>query len=273
MEFKRLKDIVQNNRKYEEDIKETLKEFHDIVKWSGDIPKIIKEIGKKLDVLIMQIPLHDSDFGAIYLYTGYSKYLLLNSNQPRNKMYFSFCHDIYHIQKGTPDYINEKREVHFNQDDYIVDENECKANLFAANLLMPEIEFKKLYSLYKEEDNADITSVVVKLMYYFNSPFVAVIIRLFELEILKKMDDLKSMLELKNDDIELLFEKMWIDKEILTATRNDEMRNILIQIENEGKILIDAQLISKYDYDKIIVNIMKFYEEIRLDTEDDKKIS
>ena len=35
-----------------------------------------------------------------------------------------------------------KREVHFNQD-YDSNDNERKANLFAANLLMPELEFKK----------------------------------------------------------------------------------------------------------------------------------
>lgn len=271
MEFKRLKDIVLNNRKYEDDIKQSLKDFYDVVKWTGDIPKIIKEIGKDLDVLIIQIPLNDCDFGAIYLYNGYSKYLLLNSNQPRSKMYFSFCHDIYHILKGTPDYINEKREVHLNQDTYIIDENECKANLFAANLLMPEVEFKKLYYLYKS-DSEGIIKIVIRLMYYFNSPFVSVIIRLFELGILKNLEEIKDALKLKNDDIELLFEEMWIDKEILTCTRNDEMKNILSRLEYEGKELIESQLISKYDYDNIIVNIKKFYFEIRLDTEDDKKV-
>jgi len=133
----------------------------------------MKEIADKLDVLIFQVPLIDSDFGAVFLDTGYSKYLLLNSSQPRSKMYFSFCHDIYHILSGVPEYINEKREVHFNND-YPSNENEGKANLFAANLLMPEVEFRKMYDLYKA-DNNDIEEIVAKLMNYFSSPFVAVL--------------------------------------------------------------------------------------------------
>jgi Zn-dependent peptidase ImmA (M78 family) len=266
MEFKRFKDIIVTNRNYTHAVKEAIQEFHDLVIWTGDIPKIMKEIGKKLDVLIIEIPMYDSDFGAIYLNTGYSKYLLLNSNQPRNKMYFSFCHDIYHILKGTPDYINEKREVHFNQD-YTNDENECKASLFAANLLIPEIEFRKLYGLYKE-DNEDISIIVIRLMNYFNAPFVAVLIRLFELDILKKVEDIKELLILENQDIEVLFDKMWIDKEILKPTLNDEMVHVLGRLEAEGIELIKEQLISEYNYGNIMENIKKIYNEIRLNVQD-----
>lgn len=269
MEFSRFKQIITNNRKYEQSVKEILNEFKNRVQWSGDIPKIMKEIGKSLDVLIFEIPMKDSDFGAIYLDTTYSKYLLLNSNQARNKMYFSFCHDIYHILKGTPDYINEKREVYFNQD-YSIDENECKANLFAASLLMPEYEFKKMYALY-DDDSEDITFVVIKLMNYFNSPYVAVLLRLFELNILGKKNtkELKDLLDLERDNIDKLFEKLWIDKEILSPTLKDEMKYIFNILEKEGDYLLEEQLISEYELKNIMNNIEKFYNEIKLEGENE----
>ena len=262
MEFSRFKEIIIRNRAYVDCVKEILKVFHDRVRWDGDIPKIMKEIGKKLNVLIVQIPMNDSDFGAVFLETGYSKYLLLNSNQPRNKMYFSFCHDIYHILSGIPDYINEKREVHFNQD-YASNDNESKANLFAANLLMPEVEFKKMFDLYKADDEA-IEKIVLKLMNYFSSPFVSVLIRLYELGILEKTEDIKEVLEYGNDQIEELFDSLWLDQDILKPTLKDEMPFVLKMLKNEGTDLMERQLLSEYNYNRIIESIERIYLEIRL---------
>ena len=262
MEFRRFKEIVIKNRTYVNSVKESLKTFHDRVKWDGDIPKIMKEIGKRLNVLIIEIPINDSDFGAVFLETGYSKYLLLNSNQSRNKMYFSFCHDIYHILNGTPEYINERREVHFNQD-YTSNDNESKANLFAANLLMPDIEFEKMYELYKADEDS-IETVIVKLMNYFNSPFVAVLIRLYELGILEKIEDIEGMLEYGNSEIQELFDSLWLDKDILKPTLKDEMGFVFEVLKNEGTDLIEKQLLSECNYSRIIENIKKLYDEIRL---------
>ncbi|HOA96469.1 MAG TPA: ImmA/IrrE family metallo-endopeptidase [Acetivibrio saccincola] len=261
MNFSRFKEIVIKNRAYAGSVKETLKVFQDRVRWDGDIPKIIKEIGEKLDVLVFQVPMADSDFGAVFLDTGYSKYMLLNSSQPRKKMYFSFCHDIYHIICGVPDYINEKREVHFNQD-YDSNDNERKANLFAANLLMPELEFKKMYELYKD-DNKDIEKIVAKLMNYFSSPFVAVLIRLYELEILERIEDVKEILEYGDNQIRELFDSLWLDRDILEPTYKDEMPFILEMIKTEGADLIEKQLLSEYNYNRIVEGIKKIYSDIR----------
>lgn len=265
MEFKRFKQIITNNRRYKQSTRETLKEFNDKVGWFSDITKVMKEIGNKLDVFIFQIPMKDSEFGAVYLDTTYSKYLLLNSNQPRNKMYFSFCHDIYHILKGTSDYINEKREVHFNQE-YRTDEIECKANFFAANLLMPENEFVKMYELYKS-DNDDILYIVIRLMNYFNSPYIAVLLRLFELNIFgnEELKQVRVLLDLQNNDLKRLFDKFWIDKEILTPTLKDEMNYIFDIVKKEGYNLLGKQLISEYDFKNIYTNIEKLYKEIKLE--------
>ncbi|WP_182812770.1 ImmA/IrrE family metallo-endopeptidase [Bacillus sp. ME78] len=265
MEFKRFRDIIIKNREYEKCVSKDLKEFYDRVQWDGDIPKIMREIGQKLDVLTIEIPMKDDDFGACFFQTEYSKYLLLNSNQPRSKMYFSFCHDIYHILNGVPDHINEKREVHFNQD-YLSNENECKANLFAANLLMPELEFKKMYNLYAN-DNDVLEKTIIKLMHYFNSPFIAVLLRVFELKILNDIKDVAQLLEYDNKDIEKLFDELWLDKEILEPTLKDEMPNVLNMLNNEGVKLIEEQLLSEYDFKIIMESIERLYSQIKYKNE------
>ncbi|MCT4595456.1 MAG: ImmA/IrrE family metallo-endopeptidase [Anaeromicrobium sp.] len=262
MEFRKFKEIVINNRLHYTDVEETLDEFYDTVNCKGDIPKLMKEIGRKLNVMIIEIPMKYDDFGAVFLNTTYSNYLLLNSNQPRNKMYFAFCHDIYHVLKGSTNYINEKREVYFNND-YTTDENERKANLFAANLLMPKVEFNKIYRLYKSEDLST-EDIVLKLMNYFDSTFVSVLIRLFELDILKDINEVKPLLEIKKDDLKKKLEKLWINTEIITPTLNDEMSHVFNMIEKEGKDLIKNQFMSEYNYYKIVERLKKMYEEIRI---------
>jgi len=262
MNFSRFKEILIKNREYEMDVQEALKSFHDQIIVDGDIPKIMREIGKKLDTLIIEIPMRDVDFGVCFLKTGYSKYLLLNSNQPRNKMYFSFCHDVYHILNGTPDYINEKREVHFNQD-YFENENESKSNLFAANLLMPGLEFKKMYSMFNENLD-DEAMVVVKLMNYFNAPLVAVLIRLYELQILEDISIAKKLLECDEECIRSLFEELWLDKEILEPSLKDEMGYLFESLKKEGARLVENELLSESNLEKILDNTWKLYESIRV---------
>lgn len=260
--FDRFKEIIIKNRDYELSVKEAVNDFHSQVVWDGEIPKIMREIGKKLDTFIVEIPMRDSDFGACYLGTGYSKYLLLNSNQPRSKMYFSFCHDIYHIINGTPDYINGKREVHFNQE-YFSNENENKANLFAANLLMPELEFKKMFKMF-ESDTKKIEWIVAKLMNYFNAPFVAVLIRLYELYILNEIGDVRELLAFDTGKIEKLFDELWLDKEILKPSLKDEMEYLLEILRTEGNKLIEEELLSQLNLDNILQNIQKLYLAIRI---------
>ena len=204
-----------------------------------------------------------SDFGAVFFDTGYSKYLLLNSNQPRCKMYFSFFHDIYHVLKGSTNYINERKEVHFN-DNYLMDENECKANLFAAKILMPEHEFKYMYNLYKA-NKVNLVDTVLKLMNYFSSPFMAVLIRLFELNLIDSLENVVELLDFNDTVLKYKLNEIGISDEILQPTLNDEMEYILKIIEKHAEELISNNLLDEYRYNSIMERIKIFYEEIKID--------
>lgn len=267
MRFDRFKEIIKNNRKYDDEAKTTVNEFYDKINCNcGDIPKLMREIGTKLGVTVIELPMKDSDFGAVFLDTTYSKYLLLNSNQPRSRMYFSFCHDIYHVLKNNnpSNYINEKREVYFNSE-YTKDPIECKASLFAANLMMPETEFRKMYELYKEnEESVCLENTVLKLMNYFNSPFAAVLLRLFELQILDDLREVKEFVEITDDDLKAKLNKLWINDEIITPTLNDEMDYVFDKLQKEAFKLIEEGLLSEHSYHKIVKRLQYFYTEIRL---------
>lgn len=262
MDKNRFIEIIKKNSQYEDEIKETLQTFKDQVQFDGKIYKLMKEIGRKMTVLVVEIPMSDKDFGACFLETPYSKYLLLNSNQPRSKMYFSFCHDLFHILKGTPQYINEIREVHFNED-YIDNENEGKANLFAANLMMPDLEFKKMYYQYLA-DKEDVETIVIKMMHYFNAPYIAVLLRFYELKLYSELESFEKLLEYDIEKINELFDKEWLDKEILMPSLKDEFPLISNMLENEGNRLLEMNLLSQYKYRKLINNLSELYYKIRV---------
>lgn len=263
MEFKRFKNIVRNNLKYEEYIDEIVENFYHEISIKGDMIKLLKEIGTELSILVIQIPMKMDTIGAVSYKTSFSKYILLNSNQPSCKMYFAFYHDIYHLLKGSTSIVNEQKKVHFNED-YLEDEHECKANLFAASILMPKLEFKNIYKLYNEKE-VDFNIVVFKLMNYFNAPYVAVLLRLFELRLITDMENIAEYLKYSEYDLFNEFNKNGISDEILKPTLSNDSVYLYNMINKDAEKLIDKGLLSEIKYTKLAERIKIFIEDISID--------
>lgn len=261
MIFSKFKDIVRYNKEFEQDVLKTVQKFNDCFNWSGDITKLIKEVGDSLGVFVVELPIKNEKFGAQLLKTPYSCYLILNSLQPRNKMYFSFCHEVYHILEGSTNYLNEIREVCLNEE-YVTDPKEYKANCFAAHLLMPKEEFKKMHRLYSEKEN-EVLTIIFKLMNYFNAPYTAILIRLTELELLPKGVDLKNLLNFNVEFIGEELQKRWISKECLLPTRQDDSNLVIHEMKNKANELIEKDLLSQYNADKIIERTKKLLDEVK----------
>lgn len=261
MIFKKFKDIVSYNKEYEQDVLRTVQKFNNYFNWSGDITKLMKEVGDSLGVFVVELPIQNEKFGAQLLKTQYSCYLILNSSQPRNKMYFSFCHEIYHILEGSTNYLNELREVCLNEE-YVTDPKEYKANCFAAHLLMPKEEFKKMYRLYTDKEN-DYLTIILKLMNYFNAPYTAILIRLTELDLLPKQVDLKALLDFNINSIEEELQNRWISKECILPTGQDDSELIIYEMKNKARDLIEKELLSEYNALKIIERTKKLLAEVK----------
>lgn len=262
MELSRLKKILQINEHIQSIIDPMVRNFYEKINLNGDAVKLIKEIGNALNVRVFNIPMKDDEFGAVSYKTKYSKYILLNSNQTLCKMNFSFYHDLYHIVEGSSNIIDEYREVHLNES-HLYDEHECKANLFAANILMPRNIFISMYDLYNKQYDNNLKIVIFKLMSYFSSPYVSVVIRLNELSLLKDLEIVDSLLSFSDEDLKVEFNKLGISDEILKPTLSDDSLYLIDVIEKEGTELLNRGLISEHKYKNIISNINKLIKEIR----------
>lgn len=266
MKFSRFTNIIKKNTEYEDYIEEKVEEFYNTIIIKGDMTKLIKEIGHKLNILVIQIPMRMDTIGAVSYRTSFSKYILLNSNQPSCKMYFSFYHEIYHVLNGTTNIVNEQKEVHFNED-YFCNDNECKANLFAANILMNKVDFKKIYKIYNEEET-DLKVIIFKLMNYFDAPYVAVLLRLFELKLLVDINGMEKYLEYSECDLFDEFYKNGISDEILKPTLSNDSVFMCNKLETDSRNLINKGLLSEIKYEKMMERIKIFIKDISIDGKD-----
>ncbi len=213
--------------------------------------------------MIAEIPFKDIEIGAICFSGDGSKYVLLNSALPRVNVNFSLCHEIYHVLYQHHPF-KESIELYMNEN-YYDHEEEMIANHFAASLMMPESKFIKMFNKFEQEYEEDKSQIqtIVKLMNYFGAPYMAVLIRCYELELLKDGERLKMLLSITPEQINDEFDKLWLNMELLKGSRNDDFEKLLALINKKGKYLASRELMDKAELARIEKNLRNLYKEIR----------
>lgn len=92
---------------------------------------------------------------------------------------------------------------------------------------------------------------------------MAVVVRAYELELLKDGDILKNLLEVDMNRIEAEFSKLWLDEAILSSTRRDDCPRLEKMIREIGEEYVKEELVSKCTLDKVLENISRLCDEIR----------
>lgn len=263
MDYDRFSKIVRNNKSIEVELKDVVEEFLNEISVDCDSIKRIKDVGEVLGVNVFDIPMKEKDFGAVSYKTSYSKYIFLNTNQPKCKMNFSYYHDIYHILKGSNKMLNEIKEVHFNEE-YLFDEIECKANLFSAMIIMPEKKFKIMYKDYYYKSNKDFTTTVYRLMDYFSAPYISVLLRICELKLIENMKSMEEYLCYNEDMLVDKFNTLGINDEILKPTLSDDSKFLYKTFDDTAQNLIKKGLIDNIKYERLKSNMSRLIEGIKL---------
>jgi Zn-dependent peptidase ImmA (M78 family) len=268
VDFKKFQKIISNNKKNKELVNNKLKEFYNEANMENeddllDIMQIARTVISKKGYLIAEIPFKDIEIGAICFSGDGSKYVLLNSALPRVNVNFSLCHEIYHVL--YQDYFfKEPFELYMNEN-YYDHEEEMIANRFAASLMMPKSKFIKMFNKFEQEseENKPELQIIVKLMNYFTAPYMAVLIRCYELELFKDGDSLKRLLNITGEQISDEFDVLWLNTELLKASENDDFEKLFELVNKKGEYLVSRELIRKTELEKIKNNIKKLYQEIR----------
>ena len=267
MEFERFKTILNYSRKYETEIQSKVNRFYfDAGMEPGseirNLTQIARDFLQKKDYLIIELPFKDKEIGAISYHRDTLGYTFLNTALPKVNTNFALCHEICHIcyqperkRKVIETYMNEHYYEH--EDEYI-------ANLFAGALLMPERSFKYMFARFQAEaEKNDPLHIIAKLMNYFEVPYMAALIRCYELQLLADGALLENLLSVDRDKLKEVFQMFWLNGGILEPTMYDEYEYFEKFVRAYGEKYLEDGYVSERLVSKALDNMRKVYEAIR----------
>lgn len=225
--------------------------------------QIARSALKEKNYLLLELPFKDKEIGAI-CYKGVSQgYVFLNSSLPKVNVNFALCHEVYHVffQKRP---MKHAIELYINEH-YFEDEEEYAANAFAGELMMPEMNFRRMYNKFRNEmeDGENELVVIVKLMNYFEASFMGVLIRSCELELINDSDLLESLFKIKSENIKTEFARLWLDESILEPSNRDDFVRFESLVRKEGDRMQTEEILSEETVKKALSNMKRIYKQIR----------
>lgn len=191
-----------NKEIYEEVKKETLLIRKDL---GGTSDKALKDrIFKILDkkAILIQFPIKDEDLcGFICKYKG-ELFVFINTYLPLEKQIFAAGHELYHLiqENNDKNELLKDEELSLNEDIKIKNLEDKKANLFSALLLVPSESLKNELDLLQVQEASNLTLIdIIRLMDIFAVPYKTIIIRLYEINFINKVQA-KQWLKIKDRD-------------------------------------------------------------------------
>ncbi len=230
----------KNTDKYNE-IKEQAREFYDHYCKSDirdNIFSIMKNYAKKegYELEILRFPIKDLELCAFSAVKSGMLFCMINTFIPLGKQIFAAAHELYHIYC----YINEKNEQFISNGSILMakqmDDNygeEAVANAFAATILAPATAIVSQMELYDIKKSTLTYKDIVQLMECFAIPYKAMVLRLYECEII---DEKKANALLKDlDKIDKYIEDSGIAKRWSLNTESYLNFGSLVTIMDENE--------------------------------------
>lgn len=268
MRIERFRDIIEYSNKNRSYMKEKVLDFYrdigmDMNNTIRNFLQLVRPLFLENNYLVIEIPFKDQEIGAL-CYKGDSMgYTFLNTSLSKVNVNFALCHEVYHVFYQESGF-QHKVELYMNEQ-YYEHEEELAANLFASMVLMPEQNFKYMFTKFENETKADdsIITVLAKLMNYFEVPYMATLIRCYELELLEAGELLKDLLKVNKEIIKKEFSRLWLEEDILQATKKDDFEKFVAVIQYRGVNYLEKGYINERTYRKALSNINSLYRQIK----------
>ncbi len=234
--FQKIIFFYDNNR---EQIVRVLNQFYATAskEYGTVIPNFSKygiELLKNKKYGFFEFPLKDNKIGALFYTNGDAQYIVLNTSRSIANNNFALAHEIYHVMNGNYKGMTVA-ELYVNG--YSEDFNEMMANSFAGCVLMPETDFKSTYSAIIGSEEICIKdefklhfNTILRLMDYYATTYMSVLIRIYELNLIKeKKQHMLERLLTENDETSLIrhMEQLYLNTHILKPSRNNNLQRMM----------------------------------------------
>ena len=154
-------------------------------------------------------------------------------------------------------------KVEFADDHYYEHEEEYAANLFAGMLLMPEISFRRMYTKFKEESNGNEVDTIIRLMAYYEVPYMAVLIRSLELKLLTGSVISEQFLNINRGQIEKRLGELWLNEGIMHPSNKDDYDHLEAMVKQLGNEYIQDEYINKRTLEVVLRNMRGLHKKIK----------
>ncbi len=276
MKLTKLEDIVKHNIENKKEATACVEKFYELLglENGSEIKNLTQVVGPLFfnkNFIIIQLPLKDKEIGAFCFKGNHnSGYVILNSSLSPYNVNFALIHETCHV--CVNDDIASNNVEMFVDDTYFEHEEERIANQFAGMILMPEGHLRRMYEKFLvetfqngEQEEFKLPVIVCKLMSYFEATYMAVLIRLREIGVIKPDERLMQCLELTEDDIERIYNKYWLDLTALKPSYRDDyprLRELLMDVAQDN---LEEELMSEDEIEETLENIKKIYSELKED--------
>lgn len=265
MNIERLRKIIEYSDTNRDDMEVKVKNFYSFVGMSSDkevlnIMQIVRPSFQKKGYLVLEIPFADYEIGALCYKGDALGYIVLNTSLPKVNVNFAICHELYHVFYQKSEF---KYKAEFASNHYYEYEEEFDSNLFAGMLLMPEASFRFMYMKFKEESENNEKDTIIRLMNYYQAPYMAVLIRCYELG-LPDVDSIsEDLLNVDRESVRERFIDLWLDESILDATKKDDYTHLEAIVTRFGKECISDSYLNERTFRKVLQNMKMFYSDIK----------
>lgn len=265
MNVERLRKIIAYSDKNREEIYSMVKRFCAFAKIEYDsallnILQIVRSSFEKKGFLVFEMPFADDEIGALCYRGDGLGYVVVNTSLPRVNVSFAIAHEVYHVFFGENEFVSK---IEFADDYYYEHEEEYAANLFAGMLLMPEVSFQRMYSKFKEESCGNEVDTIIRLMSYYQVPYMAVLIRCFELKLISGNSISEELFNIDRNLVRQKLSDLWLDESIMDASGRDDYSHIEIIVERLGREYIEAGYINDRTLRKVLLNMRELYTQIK----------
>lgn len=268
MDIGRLRRIIEYSDSHKAEIGLMARRFYSLAGMSSEkevlnIMQIARVSFREKGFLVLEIPLADREIGALCYRGDALGYVVLNTSLPKVNVNFAMCHELYHVFFQQTVF---QSRIEFANDHYYEQEEEFAANLFAGMILMPETGFRFMYGRFKEESMGSERDTVLRLMNYYQAPYMAVLIRCYELGLPDSGSISAELLQADREDIRRRFVELWLDESILEATGRNDYPHLEALVEQVGEDCVRDAYLSERTLKRVLRHMGTLYSGIKGET-------
>ena len=128
---------------------------------------------------------------------------------------------------------------------------------------MPESSFRQMYRVFLEQSDNDELSTIIRLMNYYQVPYMAALIRCYELGLTQKWTQTQQLIALDKETIREKLESLWLDSTILDASNKDDYNALEKWVQLVGVQFQQDGYLNERTLYQAVLNMRSLYKEIK----------